>query len=42
MVNYDNVTKETFNDNLNWLKILDHPYRILIIVGFGSGIHYLT
>ena len=42
MVNYDNVTKETFNHNLNWLKIPDHPYRILIIGGFGSGTHYLT
>ena len=25
------------NDNLNWLYIPDHRYRILIIGGLGSG-----
>ena len=25
------------NDNSNWLYIPDHPYRILVIGGLGSG-----
>ena len=25
------------NDNLNWLYISEHPYKILIIGGSGSG-----
>ena len=38
MINYDAVTKEnTKQHNPNWPQILDHPYRILIIPGFGSG-----
>ena len=35
MINYD-VTKENIN-NSNWPQIPDHPYRIFIIRGFGSG-----
>ena len=38
MVNFDDVTKENIKEcNLNWPQIPDHPYRILIIGGFGSG-----
>ena len=38
MINYNNVTKENINNhNLNWLRIPDHPYRILITGGAGSG-----
>ena len=38
MINLDNITNE--NDkkhNEKWPYILDHPYRILIIGGSGSG-----
>ena len=38
MINFDDVTKENIKKhNPNWLQILDHPYRILIIGGSGSG-----
>ena len=38
MINFDDVTKENIKEcNLNWSKIPDHPYRILIIGGSGSG-----
>ena len=38
MINFDNVTKENIKEhNPNWLQIPDHPYRILIIGGSGSG-----
>ena len=33
MRNFDDYT----NENKNWLYIPDHPYRILIIEGSGSG-----
>ena len=36
MINYDDVMKENIKDQ-NWLQIPNHPYRILIIGGFGSG-----
>ena len=37
MINYDDVTKENINEhNPNWFQISDHPYRILIIGGFGE------
>ena len=37
MINFD-VTKENIKEhNSNWPQILDHPYRILIIGGSGSG-----
>ena len=31
------LQKKTINHASSWVKILDHPYRILIIGGFGSG-----
>ena len=38
MVNVDDFTKENIKEyNPNWLEILDHPYRILIAGGSGSG-----
>ena len=38
MINYDDVMKENIKDhNPNWLQITNHPYRILIIGGSGSG-----
>ena len=38
MINFDDVTiEETKYHNSNWLQISDHPYRILIIGGSGSG-----
>ena len=36
--NFDDVTKENMKEhNPNWAQIPDHPYRILITVGSGSG-----
>ena len=38
MINFDDVVKENIKENNpNWPQILDHPYRILIIGGSGSG-----
>ena len=38
MINYDDVTiKNLKKHNLNWPQIPDHPYRIFIIQGSGSG-----
>ena len=37
MINFDDVTKKIKEHNPNWPKISDHPYRILIIGGSGSG-----
>ena len=38
MINFDDVTKEKIEQhNPNWPQISDHPYRILIIGGSGSG-----
>ena len=38
MFNFDYITKEDIKKhNPNWPKILDHPYRILIVWGSGSG-----
>ena len=37
-MNFDDVTKENIKKhNPNWLQILDHPYRILIIKGSGKA-----
>ena len=38
MINFDNYTNENKTEhNLKWPYIPDHPYRILIIGGSGSG-----
>ena len=38
MINLDNIINENNkNHNEKWPYIPDHPYRILIIVGSGSG-----
>ena len=38
MNNFDDYTNENKTiHNKNWPYILDHPYRILIIRGSGSG-----
>ena len=38
MINFDGYTNgNKTKHNLNWPYIPDHPYRILIIGGFGSG-----
>ena len=38
MINFDDVTHENkTEDNLDWPYIPDHPYRILIVGGSGSG-----
>ena len=38
MFNFDYITKEDIKQhNPKWPKLTDHPYRILIIGGYGSG-----
>ena len=38
MINFDKYTNENrINHNPNWPYNPDHPYRILIIGGSGSG-----
>ena len=38
MINFDNYVNENKTEhNKNWAYIPDHPYRILIIGGSGSG-----
>ena len=38
MINFDDYTNENRTEhNSNWPYISDHPYRILIIGGSGSG-----
>ena len=38
MINFDEYTNENKKEhNLNWPYIPDHPYRILIIEGSGTG-----
>ena len=38
MINFDDYTNENIVEhNLKWPYILDHPYRILVIGGSGSG-----
>ena len=38
MINFDNYTNENKKeDNLKWPHIPDHPKRILIVGGSGSG-----
>ena len=37
MINLDNIVNNNNNHNRKWPYIPDHPYRILIIGGSGSG-----
>ena len=38
MINLDSITNENYKKlNEKWPYISDHPYRILIIGGYGSG-----
>ena len=38
MINFDDVRKENIKEhNPNWPQIPNHPYRIFIIGGSGSG-----
>ena len=38
MINLDSITNENNEEhNEKWSYIPDHPYRIIIIDGFGSG-----
>ena len=38
MIDFDDVTKENIKKHKpNWPQIPDHPYKILIIGGSGSG-----
>ena len=38
MINFDGYVNENKNEhNKNWPNIPDHPYRILMIGGSGSG-----
>ena len=38
MINLDSITNENHKEhNEKWPNILDHPYRILITRGSGSG-----
>ena len=38
MINFDDVIKEETKEHYpNWPQIPDHPYRILITWGSGSG-----
>ena len=38
MINFDEYTNENLIEhNLKWPYIPDHPYRILIVGGLGSG-----
>ena len=38
MINFDEYTNENIIEyNSNWPYIPDHPYRILIVGGSGSG-----
>ena len=38
MLNFDDVVKENIKEyNPDWPQIPDHPYRILLIGGSGSG-----
>ena len=43
MFNFDYITEEYMKQhNQNWSEIPDHPYRILIVGGSGSGKANLT
>ena len=37
MFNFDYIIKKDIKEhNPNWLEIPDHPYKMLIVGGFGS------
>ena len=37
MITFDDVVRKNIKEhNLHWPQIPDHPYRILVIWGFGS------
>ena len=38
MINFDDYTNDNkIEHNLKWPYVIDHPYRVLIIGGSGSG-----
>ena len=38
MINFDNITKENIRKHSpNWSRVPDHPCKILIVGGSGSG-----
>ena len=37
MINLDMVTKENITHNSNWPQVLDHPHKVVILAGSGSG-----
>ena len=37
MINFDYTNENKTEHNLNWPYIADHPYKILIVGGSGSG-----
>ena len=37
MINFDHTNENKTEHNLNWPYIADHPYKILIVGGSGSG-----
>ena len=38
VINFDDIVNGNIKElNPNWIQIPDHPYRILIIGGSGSG-----
>ena len=38
MINFDDVKQDNIKEhNLDWSQISDHPYRMLMIWGSGSG-----
>ena len=38
VINFDDIINRNVKElNPNWIQIPDHPYRILIIGGSGSG-----
>ena len=38
MINFDDVAKENIKErNPDWRGIPDHSYKILIVIGSGSG-----
>ena len=42
MINFDDIVNDNkIKQNENWPYIPDHPYRILIIGGSGSGKTYV-